>query len=96
MNWKDGAIKALGGILVILIGFGVQTMNEISHSLTDIKISLNSVVSQIGYHEQRIDALEGRVVGRGPKGWHRQDMKSCMRELIIANPGFKGCDTRFE
>jgi len=93
MLTKDLLSKTLGAIIVAIAGYAASTMGEMSESLIDIKLSLNEVIYQLGSHEKRIDTLEGKIVGRGPGGWHRSDMRECMLELENKNPKFIGCDT---
>lgn len=34
----------------------------------------------------RVEALEGKIVGRSPKGWHRQQMKTWTSDHCERNP----------
>lgn len=95
MAWKDNVIRAFGAVFILLLSFGVRSVYEIDRNLVQIRINLSEVIYKLNDHEKRMDVVEGKIVGRGPSAWHRQDMRSCMLELERNNPNFKGCDTNY-
>ena len=64
-------VGAIGGLL----GFAVaesQWRTNISRDLQELR--------------EEVKALDGRIVGKGPSGWHKRDMELWVSELGRLNP----------
>ena len=45
------------------------------------QMKYNAVVKDVNH-------LQSKVVGKSPKGWHRDDMEDWCFEAVVLNPGF--------
>lgn len=83
-------VTAIIGFFAVasLIAAEATWKTNISRDVDEIKSSI-SMLEASGI-DTRLKSLEGRIVGRSSKGWHRDDMMLWQYETQEKNPGWKG------
>jgi len=79
-NFPVGIILAFG----VFIGGAVWQAAELHHTISDRFKEINA----------RLVSLDNKIVGKGPNGWHYQQMNLWCLQFRTANPGVHCPDPR--
>lgn len=78
-------ITTLIGVVSAVVAFSVK---DAQHKLR-VEFAITHLSSKVDENSKVLEALNDKIVGRSPGGWHRDTMERWAAELDHRNPGLK-------
>lgn len=63
--------------------------SQVTRDLVETKLTQGEI-------KRTVERLDKKIVGKGPNGWHRPDMKQLCRETALKNPGWECGSTQYD
>jgi hypothetical protein len=97
--FRATTILTMGGVLATLVWQVASWRSDLETAIKTNTQAVQALTAQLsGYPEltRKVDELNERIVGRGPGGWHRNDMRLWCLETELLNKDWLCAGTEYK